>query len=81
MSMEISKKDIPLATIYRPLNNLFLNPFMEFLRKIYLSKSNKKGLKGVKDIIEFIKDKKSIALMIDQRVSEGEKIIFFGNQR
>ena len=77
--MEISKKDIPLATIYRPLNNLFLNPFMEFLRKKYICQNQiKKGIKGVKDIIEFIKDKKSIALMIDQRVSEGEKIIFFG---
>ena len=30
MSMEITKKNIPLATIYRPLNNIFLNPFMEF---------------------------------------------------
>ena len=24
MSMEITKKNIPLATIYRPLNNIFL---------------------------------------------------------
>ena len=32
MSMEITKKNIPLATIYRPLNNIFLNPLMEFLR-------------------------------------------------
>ena len=29
MSMEITKKNINLATIYRPLNNFFLNPFME----------------------------------------------------
>ena len=33
MSMAITQKQIPLATIYRPLNNLFLNPFMEYLRK------------------------------------------------
>ena len=78
MSMEITKKNIPLATIYRPLNNIFLNPFMEFLRKKYICKHQiKKGIKGVKDTIEFIKSKKSIALMIDQRVSEGEKINLF----
>ena len=78
MSMEISKKNIPLATIYRPLNNIFLNPFMEYLRKKYICKYQiKKGVKGVKDTIEFIKSNKSIALMIDQRVSEGEKINFF----
>ena len=40
MSMEISKMNIKLATIYRPLNNYFLNPFMEYNKKIYLCKSN-----------------------------------------
>ena len=39
MSMEITKKNIPLATIYRPLNNIFLNPFMEYLRKKYVCKN------------------------------------------
>ena len=78
MSMEITKKKIPLATIYRPLNNFFLNPFMEFLRKKYICQNQiKKGVKGVRDAIEFIKKNFSIALMIDQRVSEGEKIDFF----
>ncbi len=78
MSMEITKKNIPLATIYRPLNNLFLNPFMEYLRKKYICKNQiQKGIKGVKDTIEFINNNTSIALMIDQRVSEGEKINFF----
>ena len=33
MSMEITKQNIPLATIYRPLNNFFLNPLMEYLEK------------------------------------------------
>ena len=33
MSMEITKRKINLATIYRPLNNFFINPFMEYLRK------------------------------------------------
>jgi KDO2-lipid IV(A) lauroyltransferase len=79
MSMEITKKNINLATIYRPLNNIFLNPFMEYLRKKYICKNQiKKGINGVKEAIEFIKQKHSIALMIDQRVSEGEKIEFFG---
>ncbi len=78
MSMEITKKDIKLATIYRPLNNIFLNPFMEYLRKKYICKNQiKKGRLGVKDAIKFINNQHSIALMLDQRVSEGEKIKFF----
>ena len=78
MSMEITKLNIDLATIYRPLNNFFLNPFMEYLRKKYVCKNQiKKGIKGVKESIEFIKKNYSIALMIDQRVSEGSKINLF----
>ena len=81
MSMEITKKILNLATIYRPLNNIFLNPFMEFLRKKYVCKNQiKKGINGVREAIKYIKKNYSIALMIDQRVSEGEKINFFGKQ-
>ena len=79
MSMEITKNSINLATIYRPINNFFLNPFMEYLRKKYVCKNQiKKGINGVREAIGFIKRKYSIALMIDQRVSEGEKLNFFG---
>ena len=52
---------------------------MEYLRKKYVCKNQiKKGVNGVRNAIQFIKKKHSIALMIDQRVSEGEKINFFG---
>ncbi len=78
MSMEITRKKIKLATIYRPLNNFFLNPLMEFLRRRYVCKFQiKKGIRGVRESIEYLKKDFSIALMIDQRVSEGEKINFF----
>ena len=78
MSMEITKRNISLATIYRPLNNIFLNPFMEFLRRKYVCKNQiKKGINGVRETIEFIKKNHCIALMIDQRISEGEKINLF----
>ena len=80
MSMEITKKNIKLATIYRPLNNIFLNPLMEYLRKKYVCKNQiKKGISGVREAIEYLKKDYSVALMIDQRVSEGKKIKFFNN--
>ena len=79
MSMAITQKNINLATIYRPLNNFFINPLMEHLRKKYICKNQiKKGINGVREAIEYIKKKHSIALMIDQRVIEGERVNFFG---
>tara|TARA_B100000780_G_scaffold229290_1_gene168855 strand:+ start:771 stop:1643 length:873 start_codon:yes stop_codon:yes gene_type:complete len=81
MSMEITKKKIDLATIYRPLNNIFLNPFMERIRKKYVCKNQiKKGISGIRNAIEYIKNNHSIALMIDQRVSEGKQIPFFNHK-
>ncbi len=78
MSMELTKAKIKLATIYRPLNNIFLNPFMEYLRKNFVCKNQiKKGLNGVKESLEYMKKGYSIALMVDQRVSEGPRISFF----
>jgi len=79
MAMELEKRKIKLAAIYRPLNNIFLNPFMVFLRKNYICKKQiKKGLRGTRDIINFVKENNSIALMVDQRVGESERYPFFG---
>ena len=78
MSMEITKQNISLATIYRPLNNFFLILFMEFLRRKYVCAYQIIiGVSVVREAIEYLKKKHSIALMIDQRVSEGERALFF----
>ena len=50
---------------------------MENIRKKYICKKQiKKGISGMRDLLEYFKSGKSIALMIDQRVSEGIKINF-----
>ena len=78
MAMHIEKSGINLAAIYRPLNNFFLNKTMENIRKSYICKKQvKKGKSGVREIIKLLSDNYSIALMIDQRVSEGIKSKFF----
>ena len=80
MAMEIEKAGIDLAAIYRPLNNAFLNKTMEQIRKEYICKNQiKKGRAGSREIIKKLIEGKSIALMIDQRVREGEKVKFFNN--
>ena len=51
---------------------------MEYLRKKYVCRNQiKKGIHGVREAIKYVKKNYSIALMIDQRVSEGKKINFF----
>ena len=81
MAMHIEKSGIDLAAIYRPLNNKFLNPIMERIRKKYICKKQiKKGISGTKQLLKEFKKGSSIALMIDQRVSEGIMCNFFGRK-
>ena len=78
MAMEINKFNIKCAALYRPLNNFFLNPVMEYLRMKYICPNQiPKGRMGMREVINKIKDGYSIALMVDQRVGEGLKIPFF----
>ena len=80
MAMHLEKTGIKLSAIYRPLNNIFLNIIMENIRKKYICKNQiKKGIGGIKKIIQLKKQNYSTALMIDQRVSEGIKSNFFNS--
>ena len=80
MAMQIEKAGVDLATIYRPLNNFFLNKTMEQIRKDNICKNQiKKGRAGTREIIRYLTKGTSIAVMIDQRVREGKKINFFNN--
>ena len=81
MAMQIEKLGIDLAAVYRPLNNKFLNPLMESIRKKYICKKQiKKGISGTKELLLNFKKGTSIALMIDQRVSEGIRVDLFNEK-
>ena len=81
MAMQIEKSGINLAAIYRPLNNIFLNKIMEKIRTKYICRKQiKKGGSGTRELLESFKNNYSIAIMIDQRVSESIKTNFFGHK-
>ena len=81
MAMQIEKSGINLAAIYRPLNNIFLNKIMEKIRTKYICRNQiKKGRSGTRELLKSFKNNYSIAIMIDQRVSESIKTNFFGHK-
>ena len=81
MAMQIEKAGVNVAAIYRPLNNIFINKFMERIRKKYICQNQvKKGITSIRRLLQFFKSGSSIALMIDQRVSEGIKVNFFDKE-
>ena len=81
MAMHIEKSGIDLAALYRPLNNKYLNPIMENIRKNYICKKQvEKSISGTKKLLKYFKNGTSIALMIDQRVSQGIRSNFFNEK-
>ena len=78
MLMTLDKLGMKCVGIYRPLNNFFLNPVLEYLRIKYCCKNLiPKTRMGLREIINKVNNGYSITLMVDQRVSEGPKVPFF----
>ena len=78
MAKCLRELEFNIGAIYRPLNNIFLNPIMEFIRKKYICPIQiEKGSAGTKRLIKHISTKNPLALMIDQRLSSSIHVPFF----
>lgn len=78
IKMQLRKFDIKFAALHRPVNNIFLEPLKEYLRLKYVCQNYiSKGRMNVREIVRKIKEGYSIAVMVDQRISEGPRIPFF----
>ena len=72
LGTKLNEYDIRHCAIYRPLNNIFLNPIMEYLRLKYVCPIMiKKGRSSVRELLSKIKNGYSVVILADQRTSEG----------
>ena len=86
LSMEIEKNGFEVCALYRPLNNVFLNPIMEKLRIKHICKNQipksipGKGRDGTRQLVRKINEKRNIAIMVDQKVTEGIQVNLFNKK-
>ena len=80
----LDKMDIKVGAIYRHINNAFVDQFVLNQRNLALTTNfsfyTPKGKKSAKDVIENVKKNNSVFLLIDQKDSAGEEIIFFNKK-
>ena len=71
-------KGYQLGALYRPMNNPYFNA--TYLKSISLIGMPlfARGKHGMAEMMKFLKDGKLIALLIDQHMSNGEPLKFFG---
>jgi len=86
LSMEIEKNGFEVCALYRPLNNIFLNPIMEKLRIKHICKNQipksipGKSRDGTRQLVKKINEKRNIAVMVDQKVTEGIQVNLFNKK-
>lgn len=67
-----------LASIYRPLNNPFVDPLLRFARRANGQKLYTKSAEGGMALLRHVRKGGSAAMLIDQRLGDGITIPFFG---
>ncbi len=80
----IDRLNVKIGAVYRHINNIFLDKMIFNIRKKNLtSKKNfytPKGRQSAKDLLEALNIGFSILLLIDQKDSAGENIVFFNKK-
>lgn len=70
----MTKHGLKVGTVYRPLNNPHVEEMTAKMRKTEMIEKNAHGNRR---IIEIVKSGGCVAILADQKVSEGERIKFF----
>ena len=78
MGVCLKELNFNIGVIYRPLNNIFVNPIWELIKINSSSTLIEKGPKGSKKLIKHIKQNNSLGLLVDQRLSSSIHVPFFG---
>ncbi len=68
------KNGLKVSTVYRPLNNPYVEKMTSSLRGVDMIE---KGVSGSRKIIEAIKSGGFVIILADQKISEGEPVQFF----
>jgi len=73
----ILRKSKNVAVVYRDSNNFLFNNWMIKQRKIITGNQFSKGPNGIKEILNFLKNNGSVAMLVDQKLSNGVSANFF----
>lgn len=76
----LTLRGVKMNLLSRPPNNWITRKFFEWVRYDPLVSIILKGPEGTKNLLRVFQDKKNLGILLDQRLSEGEKIPFFGDK-
>jgi KDO2-lipid IV(A) lauroyltransferase len=76
--LTVTDHGLAIALISRPPNNWILRWFLDYVRRNALVHLILKGSAGSKELLKLLQQGGHVGILVDQRLSEGELIPFFG---
>lgn len=76
----LTQRHIKISLLSRPPNNWLTRKFFEWVRYDPLVSIILKGGEGSKNLIRVFQHKENLGILLDQRLSEGERLLFFGRE-
>ena len=70
---------LPVNGVYRPINNPLIEPLLNRRVRIF-NNIYEKGIEGARGLAASVKRKEIFAMLIDQKLREGEMVDFFGHK-
>ncbi len=70
---------VPVVFIYREANNPYAEKIIQYLRAGYRERMYGKGQESARQSLRSLQHKGSVAMLVDQKLNEGEPVSFFGH--
>ena len=74
----LAANDFPLQLVYRKGNNPWLDRIIQDSRNLYQTMAIPKGNYGARLLLQAIKDRHHVGVLIDQKMNDGIPVPFFG---
>ena len=80
MAIALKASGLDCAVIYRPVNNPLIDGYIISLRGAVMSRRMiPKGYDGARAAMDHLKAGRSVAMLVDQKLTNGVKVPFFGH--
>lgn len=79
MSIVATDYGLPLVHVYRAANNPLTEEILRELRKPVGGRHIPKGMQAAREMVKALKQKESLGILMDQRLSAGMAVPFFGH--
>ena len=72
--------DCPLALVYRPGNNPYMDRVIQQTRGYYQHEAVPKGAEGSRQLVRALREQRHIGMLIDQKMNNGIPVSFLGRE-